>query len=203
MPARTDSRIGWGILVEKPASVLQQNISAVEQPLWLLGLLFLAGGLIVSAYLGSLYTRLETGNQFLDLSIDMFCVAGFDGFFKILNPSWEKALGYTNEELKAAPYVEFIHPEDRPATTNQSDRLRQGETTLAFENRYRCKDGTYRWFLWNAVSVPEQERVYGVARDITDAKKSLQKIGRQSQELEAATAKLTTPTRSRADSWPA
>ena len=82
----------------------------MEQPLWLLGLLFLAGGLIASAYLGSLYTRLETGNQFLDLSIDMFCVAGFDGFFKILNPSWEKALGYTNEELKAAPYVEFIHP---------------------------------------------------------------------------------------------
>jgi len=175
---------GWGVLVEKPSSMLQQSIAAVERPLWLLGLVFLAGGLIVSAYLGKLYTRLETGNQFLDLSIDMFCVAGFDGFFKILNPSWEKVLGYSAEELKAAPYVEFIHPEDRPATANQGDRLRQGETTLAFENRYRCKDGTYRWFLWNAVSVSEQERIYAVARDITEAKKSLQQIGLQNEELE-------------------
>lgn len=175
---------GWGILVEKPSTALHQNISAVEKPVWLLGLVFLVGGLLVSAFLGSLYTRLELGNQFIDLSIDMFCVAGFDGYFKNLNPIWQKTLGFSKRELMSRPYMEFIHPEDRPATTVQSDRLEKGNTTFAFENRYLCKDGSYKWMLWNAVSVPERRQIYAVARDITETKKSLKQIEQQNRELD-------------------
>jgi PAS domain S-box-containing protein len=134
--------------------------------------------------MGSLYSRLEIGNRFIDLSVDMFCVAGFDGFFKGLNPSFQKTLGFTTEELFAKPYLEFVHPNDRQATVAEAARLENQEVTFAFENRYQCKDGSYKWLLWNAVSVPEQKLIYAVARDITERKRSQQQIERQNRELE-------------------
>ncbi len=138
-------------------------------------------GLIINRFMGSLYSKLETGNRFMDLSVDLFCVAGFDGFFKNLNPSFEKTLGFTTKELMAKPYLEFIHPDDRPATVVEKDGLTEGKVTFAFENRYLCKDGSYKWLLWNAVSVSEQEAVYAVARDITERKR-VETLLRESEE---------------------
>ena len=175
---------GWALLVEQPSAVLEQGTWAVERRVWLLALVFLAVGLVLSMFMGSVYAQLDTGNRFLNLSVDMFCIAGFDGFFKSLNPSWEKALGFTTKELMAKPYLELIHPEDRASTTAEEGRLQNREVTFAFENRYICKDGSYRWLLWNAVSVPEQQLIYAVARDITELKGSLQQIAQQNQELE-------------------
>ena len=162
---------GWGVLVEKPLPALHQGVWAVEQRVWLLGLVFVAVGLGVSTFMASLYSRLETGNRFVDLSVDMFCIAGFDGFFKTLNPSWEKTLGFTTEELKAKPYLEFIHPDDHQMTVAEAGRLERREVTFAFENRYLCKDGSYKWLSWNAVSTPEQKVIYAIARDITERKR--------------------------------
>jgi PAS domain S-box-containing protein len=138
----------------------------------LLSLALLAIGMAMSGFLGSLYSQLETGNRFVKLSVDMFCTIGFDGYFKSLNPSWEKALGFTTEELMSKPRFEFIHLDDRASTTSETARLQQGEITLAFENRYLCKDGSYKWFLWNAVSAPGQGVIYAVARDITGRKRA-------------------------------
>jgi PAS domain S-box-containing protein len=160
---------GWGVVVEQPSVFLQQGVSIVQRRVWLLGLVFVLAGLVLSTFMGSLYSRLETGNRFIDLSVDMFCILGFDGFFKNLNPSWERVLGFTIAELAERPRVEFIHPEDREATAREIARLRQGEVTLAFENRYLCKDASYKWLLWNAVSAPGQV-IYAVARDITGRK---------------------------------
>src|SRR6267378_785859 len=147
-------------------------------------------GLAINGFMGSLYSKLETGNRFINLSVDMFCIAGFDGFFKSLNPSFERTLGFTDEELLARPYLEFIHPDDRQATTVQAHRVETREV-LAFENRYLCKDGSYKWLLWNAVSVPEQEVIYAVARDITERKrdeaekrKFAESLAGSNQELE-------------------
>jgi len=137
-------------------------------------------GLAINGFMGSLYSKLETGNRFINLSVDMFCIAGFDGFFKILNPSFEKTLGFTAEELLAKPYLEFIHPDDRQATIVQAHRVETQEV-LAFENRYLCKEGSYKWLLWNAVSVPEQEVIYAVARDITERKRA-DEVLRESEE---------------------
>ena len=138
-------------------------------------------GLLINRFMGSLYSKLETGNRFMDLSVNLFCVAGFDGFFKNLNPSFEKTLGFTTKELMAKPYLEFIHPDDRSATVVEKDGLTEGKVTFAFENRYLCKDGSYKWLLWNAVSVPEQETIYAVARDITGRKRS-EALLRESEE---------------------
>jgi PAS domain S-box-containing protein len=162
---------GWGILVEQPADVLQERVWDIERQIWLLGLVFVVVSLAVSTLLVSLYSELETGNRFIDLSVDMFCTAGVDGFFKRLNPVWEKALGFTREELMAKPYLEFVHPEDRQSTQSEADHLENGVVTFAFENRYLCKDGSYKWLLWNAVSEPKKRVIYAVARDITERKR--------------------------------
>jgi PAS domain S-box-containing protein len=148
----------------------------------LVSLLFaLAVGQAVDGFMGSLYSKLETGDRFINLSVDMFCIAGFDGFFKSLNPSFERTLGFTVEDLLAKPYLEFVHPDDRPATTAEAARLENREVTYAFENRYLCKDGSYKWLLWNAVSVPEQKVIYAVARDITERKRA-DELLRESEE---------------------
>ncbi len=163
---------GWGLLIEKPADALEQGMWAVQRRVWILGLILLCGGLGLGTFMASLYSQMETRSRFLDLSIDMFCIAGFDGFFKNLNPSFEKTLGFTTKELMAKPYLEFIHPDDRQTTLVEKTRLQEGKVTFAFENRYLCKDGSYKWLLWNAVSVDEEEAVYAVARDITERKRA-------------------------------
>jgi len=159
-----------------------KSYALIVAAVWFVSLLVaLAVGLVINRFMGSLYSKLETGNRFMDLSVDLFCVAGFDGFFKKLNPSFEKTLGFTAKELMAKPYLELIHPDDRPATVVEKDGLKEGKVTFAFENRYLCKDGSYKWLLWNAVSVLEQEVIYAVARDITGRRRA-EELLRESDE---------------------
>ena len=172
---------GWGVLVEQPVGVLAEGTWAIERRLWLLGAVFLAVGLGVSGLMGSLYSRLSAGNRFMNLSVDMFCVAGADGFFKHVSPAWERNLGFTVKELMAKPYLEFIHPDDRAASLAEKQHLHNGEVTLSFENRYQCKNGSYRWFLWNAVCDPKQNLIYAAARDITERKGAEERV-RESEE---------------------
>ncbi len=129
--------------------------------------------------------QLEHGelSRLFNLSLDMLCVCGFDGYMKRLNPAWEKTLGYTEAEIRSRPYVEFVHPDDIEPTNNTARRLFEGETIVHFENRYRHKDGTWRWLLWAAAPpLPGQQVVYGAARDITERKTA--------EALRARTAKL-------------
>src|SRR5580704_14386241 len=132
---------GWGVLVEQPASVLDRGIRLVERQVWLLGFAFLLVGLVVSAFMASLYSELEIGNRYINLSTDLFCIDSFDKYFKKVNPSWEKALGFTEQELMAKPYTELIHPDDREATVVETSRIEApGTTCFAFENRFLRKD---------------------------------------------------------------
>jgi len=94
------------------------------------------------------------------------------------------------EELMAKPRIDFIHPEDRLSTEAEVSRLQNGEITLAFENRYLCKDGSYKWFLWNAVSSPRQRVIYAVARDITERQRAEQERHKFIKTLEAANHEL-------------
>jgi PAS domain S-box-containing protein len=121
-------------------------------------------------------------DRFFNVSLDLMAVANFEGYFLRLNPAWEAALGFTNAELMAQPYIDLVHPDDRNATQSAAQGLSQGTSTIQFENRYRAKDGSYRWLLWSASPYDEQNLVYAVAHDITDRKCDEERL-RQSEEL--------------------
>jgi PAS domain S-box-containing protein len=124
--------------------------------------------------------------RFFMLSLDLLCLAGFDGYFKRVNPAWERVLGYTTEELLARPYLEFVHPDDRTPTTTVAARLGDGGTVITFANRYIAQDGSYRWLEWNAVSISGEQMIYGAARDITERKRANETIARYSRDLKAS-----------------
>src|ERR1022692_4523659 len=141
--------------------------------------LAIGGGILLTSFLAR---PLDGYARFMNLSADMFCIAGFDRFFKSVNPSWEEALGFTSQELMAKPYSEFIHPDDREDTVAEASRIQApGTTCIALENRYICKDVSYRWLSWNAVSVPDQKLTYAVARDIT-RRRQVEEALRKSEE---------------------
>ena len=114
----------------------------------------------------------EDLDRYFTLSIDMLCILGFDGYFKRLNPAWEKTLGYSTEELLKIPRIDLVHPDDRAATINEIRLLTAGRNSVAFENRYRRKDGSYVWLSWSGTALPEQKLMYAVARDISTLKTS-------------------------------
>jgi len=111
-------------------------------------------------------------SRFLTLSLDLLCIAGVDGYFKRLNPVWEKTLGFSRAELLARPYLEFVHPDDRGITAAAAQKLALGAPLATFENRFRSKDGSYRWLLWSAMPVARQGLIYAAARDVTDRKQA-------------------------------
>jgi serine/threonine-protein kinase len=120
--------------------------------------------------------------RFFALSLDLMCIAGFDGYFKQLNPAWEKTLGWTTEELQAKPWIEFVHPDDVAPTLAAAQKIiSAGEVVLFHENRYRCKNGSYRWLQWTAQEIVGQQLMYAAARDITD-RKLAEKALRESEE---------------------
>jgi len=117
--------------------------------------------------------------EFIDLSLNPLCIAGTDGYFKHVNPAWETTFGFTREELLSRPYLEFVHPDDREATTAEAAKIASGCNTVSFENRYRCKDGSYKWLLWSAVVRPERGLIYAIAADITERKREEARLAAQ------------------------
>jgi PAS domain S-box-containing protein len=126
----------------------------------------------------------EELDRYFMLSVDMLCILGFDGYFKRLNPAWEKTLGYSIDELLKIPRMDLVHPEDRAATINEIRSLRAGRNTIWFENRYRRKDGTYVWLSWSATAVPDKQQMYAVARDVTALKSTEAALRSAKEEAE-------------------
>jgi PAS domain S-box-containing protein len=134
----------------------------------------------------------ELEDGFFSSSIDMLCLLDFNGYFKRLNPAWELTLGFTREELMSRPFIEFVHPDDRERTLKQNADVRGGGRALVFENRYLCKDGSYRWLRWNAVRDAADQIIYSVARDITENKQAEVEREQLVHELQAALAEVKT-----------
>ncbi len=114
--------------------------------------------------------KLKTSDRVFKHSLDMLCIAGFDGYFKVLNPAWSKTLAWTDEELLSKPWIDFVHPDDRDATKDIKSVIVDGKEVYQFENRYICKDGSIKWLSWNSFPYPEENIMFGVARDITVSK---------------------------------
>ena len=129
---------------------------------------------------------------FFSVAIDMFCFLDFRGYFKRLNPAWQKTLGFTQAELMARPFIDFVHPDDRERTLAQNAKVRGGGQARSFENRYLCKDGSFRWLLWNSTPRPEEGVIYAVARDITERRQADDERARLMRQLEATLAEVKT-----------
>jgi PAS domain S-box-containing protein len=132
----------------------------------------------------------EDLDRFFTLSLDMLCVANFDGYFLRLNPAWERTLGIPRAELLSRPWLDFVHPEDREVTVQAKSTIVNEAALTAFENRYRCADGSYKWLQWSAAAYAHLGLIYAVARDVTDRKRidrELQVARRKAES--AATAK--------------
>ena len=123
-------------------------------------------------------------DRFFDLSLDLLAVANFEGYFIRLNPAWEQTLGFTAVELMAQPYLDLVHPDDLAATLAAAQGLSAGQMAIRFENRYRCKDGSYRWLSWSSRPYDEQNLVYAIAHDITDRKQLEAQLRQRESQLQ-------------------
>ncbi|HEV2857782.1 MAG TPA: sensor domain-containing diguanylate cyclase [Solirubrobacterales bacterium] len=112
----------------------------------------------------------ERARRFFDLSRDMLCTANLDGYFVELNDAWTKHLGYGLEELRAIPFVERVHPDDRERTEVEAASLFEGTETSSFENRYLAKDGTWHWLRWSSQLSQDESLIYARAADVTELK---------------------------------
>jgi PAS domain S-box-containing protein len=128
---------------------------------------------------------LEHLGRLLDVTHDLLCVLGRDGYFQFTNFSWEATLGYSKKELLERPYVELIHPEDRAATLADAAKVMSGRPTVSFENRYICKDGSHKWFSWAVTASLPEQLAFAAGRDITENKRSEERAVRLTQAVES------------------
>lgn len=167
------AHLAW-LLVAYGAALLLVESTAGYSPLtrWLFTLISLS---VVMLLITSIVARRaradERARHFFDLSRDMLCTANTDGYFVELNDAWTQALGYSLEELRAVPFVERVHPDDRERTEAEAAALFEGAETLSFENRYLAKDGSWHWMRWSSQLSPDESMIYARAADITEIKR--------------------------------
>jgi PAS domain S-box-containing protein len=121
--------------------------------------------------------------RFFELSQDMLCTADADGYLVNLNPAWQRVLGYTEEELRAQPFVDLVHPNDREQTLAEAAAIFDGDATVDFTNRYLAKDGSAHWLRWSSV-LADDGLIYARATDVTAAIGAAEKLRETADELE-------------------
>lgn len=137
----------------------------------------------VTAYLEAGQRRAEAQLvRFFDLSVDLFCIAGLNGYFQRTNDNFPRMLGMTADELKSRRFIELVHPDDRERTLAEVSRLSRRERSIEFVNRYQRADGGTLWLEWNAQAVPEEGVIYAVGRDVSERVAAAEVRGRLERE---------------------
>lgn len=130
-----------------------------------------------------------------EMTPDLVCIAGEDGYFRKINPAVINKLGYTEAELFSQPIASFIHPDDRQYTARERNQLLKGKTLINFQNRYIAKKGTIIWLEWTSVFIPEKGIVFAIAKDITEPKRK----EKETEEKYQAYKNMATHFKSRAE----
>lgn len=128
----------------------------------------------------ALREKIEELDLYFDSSLDLLCIADMGGRFLRLNPEWEAVLGYAVGEMEGMAFLDYVHPDDKEATLAAIASLGNAEDVLDFENRYRHKDGSYRWIEWR--SRPRGNLIYAAARDVTERKSIEEELRKQVAE---------------------
>lgn len=131
-------------------------------------------------------------NQYFTYSNDMLCIADQSGYFRMLNPEWEKTLGFTKEELMKKPYISFVHPDDVEPTIRAANNLSEQSNVHGFINRYRCKDGSYKWLEWH--SYPKDDLIFAAVRDISEHRSIEEELARNENRLNSIVSIMQYPT---------
>ncbi|WP_437964375.1 PAS domain S-box protein [Sorangium sp. So ce260] len=143
------------------------------------------------AQLAKVYERL------FRVSVGLLVTLDANGYFRHANPAWERTVGWSPQEMTAKPFIEFVHPDDREATLAEATALFQGRTTIRFDNRYICKDGSYKWLAWtahlDASEDPASRLVYGTAHDVTSYRDLLGELERTLARLRDTMQAMSTP----------
>lgn len=136
--------------------------------------------------------------HFFELSPDLLCIAGFDGFFRRINPAVSKLLGYSNEELLSQPISTFVYDDDKIITKASRQVVLNSVPLINFENRYQTKGGEIVWLSWTSMPAPKDELVYAIAKNVTAKKKleeernqhlaNLTKINKELKQLSYTTS---------------
>jgi PAS domain S-box-containing protein len=116
--------------------------------------------------------ELHEFKKFFEVSPEMLCIAGTDGYFKRANPAFSRILGWGDEQLLGHPFYDLVHPDDLEATQQEIEKLSRGIATISFVNRFRCEDGSYKCLRWNSYPEPETGLLYAIAREIEDPQAS-------------------------------
>ncbi|MDI3325705.1 EAL domain-containing protein [Pontibacterium granulatum] len=164
----------WHLITARPLVLTWMEQYATAVLIVLLGLALGAGAArLLEDILASRDTRKRLQfaesevDAFFDMSVDMFCVVSFDGYFKQINRAWVSGLKFDQEYLLQTPLKELIHPDDLLSSQQVMHRLQQGETITDFRNRYRTRSGEYRWLSWRGTAAPGDRLIFAVARDVT------------------------------------
>ena len=128
--------------------------------------------------------------RIFELSLDLLCIAGLDGYFKRVNPTAERTLGYSSEQLLSRPFLDFVHPDDRERTREALDVLARGNEVAHFENRYVRSDGSERWLEWSTRPVPAEGLVYAAGRDVTYRRRAEDELRRAQRMVESSRDEL-------------
>jgi PAS domain S-box-containing protein len=150
-----------GLIADAPVTVLGYANRA---------LVYVFVGGLVGHFATSLRAVEAESPRHFELALDMICIAGFDGYFKRVNPAFERILGYSEADLLGRPFLDFVHPDDRESTEEEAAAISEGTGTVQFRNRYFDKNGEVHWIEWASQPLPAEEMIYAVARDVTDRK---------------------------------
>lgn len=167
----------------------QQDLAYQRQVSWAIVVAIASVGALVSGMVAVLMRHLDRDlnakNRIFDLSQDLMAIATFDGSFILANPAAQETLGYRSDELCTFSWRDLVHPEDLDRTATVVQNLLEGDRSSTLENRFRHRDGSYRWLAWNLVAVPNEQRIYGAARDITQ-RRATEDALKQEQEFRRA-----------------
>lgn len=188
----------WSIVIATPEDEIVKELLGFRNRLIIVAalLLLIVGGLFFVMFRNQILSREITQRQkaekeilektkeldrYFTGSLDLLCIADYEGYFRRLNPEWEKTLGYPISELTGKRFLDLVHPDDLDATIAAVIQLKSNEEILSFVNRYRHKDGSYRWIEWR--SYPVEDRIYAVARDITVRKQMENELKESQRKL--------------------